>query len=100
MARCSCALPTWAEDAVFRFYLPLAHARAVAYSTGSQSATAAQQAAEVGLAKAVLAWRGADCGNFVPFARGAIDAHLRRLVRDGPLPSYLTESPAWPPCLP
>ena len=85
-ARCSCALPTEAEDAVFRFYLPLAHGRAASCTaTGSRPAAAVVQAAEVGLAKAVLAWKGADCRSFVPFALVAIDAHLRRLSRDADL---------------
>ncbi|MGS0684016.1 hypothetical protein ACVBEQ_02470 [Nakamurella sp. GG22] len=83
-ARCTCALPTAAEDAVFRFYLPLAHSRAASFAEDeSQPDGAALQAAEVGLAKAVLAWRGADCRSFIPFALVAIDAHLRRLARDG-----------------
>lgn len=83
MAQCSCTLPTEAEDAVFRFYLPLAHGRAASFTGGSTAAAAALQAAEVGLAKAVLAWRGADCRGFVSFALVAIDAHLRRFSRNG-----------------
>ena len=45
------------EDAVFRFYLPMARTLANEYVDSSPSSAATQEAAEFGLAQAVLAWR-------------------------------------------
>ena len=79
------------EDAVFRFYLPMArtlarnHALEGAVAAAADQAAAdqaaaeqaaAEQAAELGLAHAVLAWRQRQSGGFRRFARSAI---LRQL---------------------
>lgn len=65
------------EDAVFRFYLPMA--RTIAHTvTGDDAAdrVSVEQAAELGLAHAVLAWRQRTSGGFRRFARSTI---LRQL---------------------
>lgn len=70
-----------AEDEVFRFYLPLAHTLARRLGTNTADpmlADLAVQAAELGLANAVLAWRRTDSRAFTAFARGAITAQIRR----------------------
>ena len=68
------------EDALFRFYLPLARTMARVHTPGGddhdQEDTA--QAAEVGLAQAILAWRHSDSSGFEAFARHAITTQLRR----------------------
>jgi hypothetical protein len=61
-----------AEDAVFRFYLPLARATARTYAGWAVDPDPAEQAAELGLANAVLAWRRADICAFAAFARAAM----------------------------
>lgn len=68
-----------AEDAVFRFYLPLAKSLAGASTTGAQDTVAVEQAAELGLAQAVLAWPGADSRGFERFARAAITSQLSQI---------------------
>jgi len=71
-----------AEDAVFRFYLPLAHTlvqRRAALRPDQLAVV--EQAAELGLAKAVLAWRGPDSDGFFLFVRAAIESHIRRYGR-------------------
>lgn len=71
-----------AEDAVFRFYLPLAHTLVQRRATLQPDHLAiVEQAAELGLAKAVLAWRGPDSDGFFLFARAAIESHIRRYGR-------------------
>jgi hypothetical protein len=67
------------EDAVFRFYLPMARTLAHEFASGPQSFTAAEQAAELGLAQAVLAWRHRDSGEFRRFATSSIQVQLNRL---------------------
>ncbi len=67
-----------AEDAVFRFYLPLSHALAAgAAPRGSRDPADSVHAAELGLASAVLSWRGSEPG-FLRFASGAITDRLHR----------------------
>ena len=61
-----------AEDAVFRFYLPLARATARTYAGWAVDPDLAEHAAELGLANAVLAWRRADICAFAAFARAAM----------------------------
>ena len=61
-----------AEDAVFRFYLPLARATARTYVGWAVDPDLAEHAAELGLANAVLAWRRADICAFAAFARAAM----------------------------
>ena len=61
-----------AEDAVFRFYLPLARATARTFAGWAVDPDLAEHAAELGLANAVLAWRRADICAFAAFARAAM----------------------------
>ena len=68
-----------AEDGVFRFYLPLAHAIARAWVSSAVLAIDVVRAAEVGLAEAVLAWQPGGRG-FEAFARAVVTAELRRLA--------------------
>ena len=68
-ARVESPIVSIAEDAVFRFYLPLARSLAAGAAVDPDRA---QQAAELGLARAVLAWRHPDCTPFSAFARAAI----------------------------
>ena len=69
-----------AEDGVFRFYLPLAHAIARGWVSSAVLAIGVVRAAEVGLAEAVLAcWQPGSRG-FEAFARVVITAELRRLA--------------------
>jgi hypothetical protein len=67
------------EDAVFRFYLPMA--RGLAHTVVGESAAdrvPAEQAAELGLARAILEWPGRTSGGFRRSARSAI---MRQLLR-------------------
>ena len=70
-----------ARDTVFRRYLPMA--RTLANAAGTEllpvDPVRADQAAEVGLAQAVLGWRRPDCGGFELFASIAIAAQLDRI---------------------
>ena len=70
-----------ARDAVFRRYLPMAHTLATTPGPGSRPVDPAdaEQAAELGLALAVLGWRRPDGDGFEVTARAAIAAQLRRL---------------------
>ena len=66
------------QDAVFRFYLPMA--RGLAHAVVGESATdrvPAEQAAELGLARAILEWPLRTSGGFRRSARSAI---MRQLV--------------------
>ena len=75
-----------AQDAVFRRYLPMARTLANGAGDGSRPVdpTAAERAAELGLAQAVLRWRLPDSSGFEAFARAAIAAQLRRLPTANP----------------
>jgi hypothetical protein len=66
------------EDAAFRLYLPMARtlAHTVAGGTAADRVTA-EQAAELGLAHAVLAWRQRTSGGFRRFARSTIMRQLQ-----------------------
>jgi len=79
-----------AQDAVFRRYLPMARTLANGAGDGSRPVDPAdaEQAAELGLAQAVLGWRRPDSSGFEAFARAAIASQLRRLS---------TTNPAYPP---
>jgi hypothetical protein len=82
------------EDAVFRFYLPLARTLAQASPRYRRDPHGAEQTAEVGLAQAVLAWRHSNSSGFAQAARTAINNHLqrthgpttRRRYQNSPLP--------------
>jgi hypothetical protein len=69
------------EDAVFRFYLPMA--RTLAHTVGAESVDrfSAEQAAELGLAHAVLAWQQRTSGGFRRFARSSIVRQLTTIDR-------------------
>ena len=65
------------EDAAFRLYLPMA--RTLAHTVGGETPAdrvTAKQAAELGLAHAVLAWRQRTSGGFRRFARSTIMRQL------------------------
>ena len=81
------------EDALFRHYLPMARAMARAHSPDNPDPEAAGQAAEVGLAHAILGWRHRDSAGFDRFARATITAQLRRHDRLTRNPQSRTSSP-------
>jgi hypothetical protein len=60
------------EDAAFRFYLPMARSLAHLVCNESIDRFTAEQAAELGLAHAVLAWRQRSSAGFRRFARAAM----------------------------
>ena len=70
-----------AQDAVFRRYLPMARtlANSLCWGNRAEDPVEAEQAAELGLAQAVLGWRRPDSGGFEVFARASITSQLRRL---------------------
>src|SRR5664279_4133689 len=75
-ARVESPIVSIAEDAVFRCYLPLARSLADGAAVDPDRA---EQAAELGLARAVLAWRHPDCTPFSAFARSAILHALQQI---------------------
>ena len=69
-----------AQDAVFQRYLPMARTLANSPGTGRSGQRAgAEQAAEIGLAQAVLGWHRPDSDSFEVSARAAIASRLHRL---------------------
>ena len=73
-----------AQDAVFQRYLPMARTMANSPRTGrSDERAGAEQAAEIGLAQAVLGWRRPDSDGFEVSARAAIASQLHRLPGAG-----------------
>ena len=66
------------EDAVFRFYLPMARALARSSARYLDDPEGAEQAAELGLAQAVLAWRHPSGQGFDRAATTAIVNHLQQ----------------------
>lgn len=83
-----------AQDAVFRRYLPLARTLAGRMDSDDRRVdpAAAEQAAEIGLAQAVLGWRRPDGSGFESYAQIAIGAQLGRLPTCQP-----PKSAGWPP---
>jgi len=77
----ACGASAAARDAVFRWYLPMA--RALANDPRPESRpvdpATAEQAAELGLAQAVLGWQRPDSRGFEAFALAAVAARLRWL---------------------
>jgi hypothetical protein len=67
-----------AEDAVFRWYLPLARELSAGPCHAAKDPIAVEQAAELGLAQAVLGWRQPNCREFERFARGLITERIQR----------------------
>lgn len=70
-----------AQDAIFQLYLPMARTLAHSVDTGDRlvEPSAAEKAAELGLAQAVLGWRSPDGTGFELFATIAVAAQLDRL---------------------
>lgn len=66
------------EDALFRHYLPMARTMAIDHTVDTADPEAVGQAAEVGLAQAILAWRQRDSAGFDRYAQATISAQLRR----------------------
>ena len=61
------------EDAAFTFYLPLARSAAsLVYGESAEAADSAQQAAELGLARAILSWPHRTSNGFRRFARAVV----------------------------
>ena len=75
-----------ARDAVFGRYLPMARTLATKPGPGSRPVDPgdAEQAAELGLAQAVMGWRRPDGDGFEVIARATIAAQLRRLPAANP----------------
>ena len=67
-----------AEDAVFRFYLPLARSLAAGAASPAPDREGLEQAAELGLAQAVLGWRGSDPAGFERYAGYVVTARLQQ----------------------
>jgi hypothetical protein len=63
------------EEALFRFYTPLAHALAEGGGAGEND-DRARMLAELGLAKAILVWPLPDGARFEQYARNAIRAEF------------------------
>ena len=91
------------EDAVFRFYLPMARTLARSSDRYPPDPEGAEQAAELGLAQAVLAWRRPTGEGFDRAARAAILHHLqqgrrttRHLSRQGDRPAGRRTGPHHP----
>lgn len=78
-ARAAAPVISKAEDAVFRLYLPVAQALARSRATQSMDPDVAEQAAELGLAKAVLAWRRTDSAGFAAFAQAAVQSQIQHI---------------------
>jgi hypothetical protein len=66
------------EDAVFRFYLPMTRALARASARYKDDPDGVEQAAELGLAQSVLAWRRPSGQGFNRAAAAAIVNHLEQ----------------------
>jgi xanthine/CO dehydrogenase XdhC/CoxF family maturation factor len=61
------------EDAAFTFYLPLARtAASLVYGESAEVTNSAQQAAELGLARAILSWPHRTSSGFRRFARAVV----------------------------
>ena len=68
----------YTEDAVFRFYLPTAHTLTRSSARYPHDPEGAEQAAELGLAQAVLAWRRPTGQGFDRAARAAVLHQLQQ----------------------
>ena len=86
------------EDAVYRFYLPMAHALARSSARYPDDAEGTEQAAQLGLAQAVLAWRHPSGQGFERAATAAINNHLRQgRTRTTTHPARTTAAPGGGP---
>ncbi len=70
-----------AEDALFRHYLPVARELTEHHSAAGGDRDRAGQAAEIGLARAILDWPHESSARFEPFARLAIARQIRGFDR-------------------
>ena len=70
--------PWRVEDALFRHYLPMALAMALAHAPDDPDPAAVRQVAETGLAQAILSWRQRDSVRFDRYARATITDQLCR----------------------
>lgn|GEM_PF-4553020 len=68
-----------AEDALFRLYLPFARAVAATPTADPVDPELATEAAELGLATAILTWRRPHSAAFDAFARAAVESQIRRI---------------------
>ena len=66
------------EDALFRHYLPIALAMALAHAPDDPDPEAVRLVAETGLAQAILSWRQGDSARFDRYARATITGQLCR----------------------
>jgi hypothetical protein len=86
-----------AQEAVFRWYLPVARSLAAGPAVVAVDAVAVEQAAELGLAQAVLRWRQPDCRDFERFARTVIIERLQRFPAVRGTGRLTSVPPAVPP---
>jgi len=87
------------EDAVFRFYLPLARTLARTSARHLDDPEGAEQAAELGLAQAVLAWRHPSGQGFDRAATTAIVNHLQQ-GRTRTTTTHISPPPRLAPTMP
>ena len=91
---------THVEDALFRFYLPMARRLAHDHAPDHPDPADMEQAAEVALAQAILAWKYNSPIGFDLFASSAINTQLGQLDRlVFQLPQQRLESGRPPPVL-
>lgn len=67
-----------AEDALFRYFLPVAGSVAAAHPAHRTDRVRVLHAAEAGLARAILGWSGRDVAGFAAYVRQTIAGQLRR----------------------
>lgn len=86
-----------AEDAVFRYYLPLARSLAADRAAGAPGPVAVVQAAELGLSQAVLSWPKTDKAGFERFAVATVAARLDQCPGGLPVQRPASVPPGFPP---
>lgn len=87
---------TAADDDVYRFYLPWARAFALDHVDAGVDLALAEQAAELGLAKAVLAWGHPDGDGFAGYAAAAVHQQIGRIPRPPASPGASDPPPGGP----
>ena len=87
---------TAADDDVYRFYLPWARALALDHVDAGVDPALAEQAAELGLAKAVLAWEHHDGAGFAGYAAAAVHQQIGRIPRPPASPGAPDPAPGGP----
>jgi hypothetical protein len=93
-ADCSPLALTVAEDAVFRYYLPMAASLAAGRATLAADREVVNQAVELRLAQAVLDWKGSDAMAFEGFATAMITAQLRQFPVERRVADLASVSPS------